>query len=88
VAGRLAQPAAGDRSTRRRPTRPRRRRLREKLVQNLINYLVWTTYLGVGIALSASNRYFDHLSGVRSLTSAVLAVVLWPVIILGANLHL
>jgi hypothetical protein len=49
--------------------------------------LLGLVYLGVGIAVAASHHYFDHVTGWRGVLSAVLAVVLWPLILLGINLH-
>jgi hypothetical protein len=45
-------------------------------------------YLIVGVVVAASHHYLRHLDGLRSIASAVLAVVLWPIVLLGANLHL
>jgi hypothetical protein len=41
---------------------------------------VWASYLGVGIAVAASNGYLDHLSRFSSIVPAVGAVVLWPLV--------
>jgi hypothetical protein len=47
--------------------------------------LVW---IGVGIAIAWRHHYFNHLSTVRQLGSALLAIVLWPLLLLGINLHI
>jgi multisubunit Na+/H+ antiporter MnhG subunit len=44
-------------------------------------------YLVVGVAIAATHHYFEHLSTVKTIVSAVLAVVLWPLLLLGINLH-
>jgi hypothetical protein len=44
-------------------------------------------YLVVGVAIAASHHYFANVHGWRGIVSAVLAVVLWPLILLGVNLH-
>jgi len=44
-------------------------------------------YLVVGIVLAASKNYFDDLNTVKQLLSAFLAIVLWPLLLLGINLH-
>ena len=54
-------------------------RLRPRLLT-----LVW---LIVGIAIAASHHYFTHLSTWRQILSAALAIVLWPLILLGIDLH-
>jgi len=33
-------------------------------------------------------HYFEHLDAVKPIVSAVLAVLLWPLVLLGVNLHL
>jgi hypothetical protein len=50
--------------------------------------LVGVVYLIVGIVVAASHHYFAHLSTIRQLVSAVLAIVLWPLILLGIDLHI
>jgi hypothetical protein len=44
-------------------------------------------YLVVGAVVAATHNYFEHIDGLKQLLSAVLAVVLWPLILLGINLH-
>ena len=50
--------------------------------------LVAVVYLLVGALIAWRHHYFVHLSTVRQLGSAVLAVVFWPLILLGINLHI
>ena len=45
-------------------------------------------YVGVGLVVAATHDYFQHLGSLRSIVSAVLAVVLWPLVLLGINLHI
>jgi predicted transporter len=45
-------------------------------------------YLVIGVAVAASYDYFERLNTVKRLLSAVLAVVLWPLLLLGINLHI
>jgi len=76
----MAASAAHQGAATRRPTRSRRRRVRAHVFRNLINYVVWSSYLCVGVAVAASNGYLDHLSQVTSIISAAGAVVLWPLV--------
>lgn len=46
--------------------------------------IVW---LVVGVVLAANHHYLKHLNAVKPIVSAVLAVVLWPLLLLGINLH-
>jgi hypothetical protein len=50
--------------------------------------LVLVVYVGVGIAVAASHDYFRNVNTVREVFAAVLAVVLWPLVLLGIDLHL
>jgi hypothetical protein len=45
--------------------------------------IVW---LIVGVAVAAINDYFDSLGTVGRVISAVLAVVLWPIVLLGFDI--
>jgi hypothetical protein len=47
--------------------------------------LIW---IGVGIAVAATHHYFNHLSTWRPILSALLAIFLWPLVLLGINLHI
>jgi hypothetical protein len=50
--------------------------------------LVVIIYIVVGLILAGSHHYFDHLGGAKPVLSAALAVVLWPLILLGVSLHI
>jgi hypothetical protein len=50
--------------------------------------LFGVVYLVVGVAIAATHHYFAHLSTLKSIASAVLAVILWPLLLLGINLHI
>jgi hypothetical protein len=45
-------------------------------------------YLGVGVIVAIAYNYFDHLSTLVRVLSAVLAVFLWPLVLLGIHLHI
>jgi len=47
--------------------------------------IVWVI---VGIIVAATNDYFERLGTVRLLLSAVLAVLVWPLVLLGIDLHI
>jgi ABC-type anion transport system duplicated permease subunit len=44
-------------------------------------------YLIVGAIVAATHNYFEHVNTLKQLLSAVLAVVLWPLVLLGIDLH-
>jgi hypothetical protein len=50
--------------------------------------LVLLVYVGVGIAVAASHDYFRNVNTAREVFAAVLGIVLWPLILLGVDLHL
>jgi hypothetical protein len=45
-------------------------------------------YLVFGVIVASQNAYYADLTTVSQVVSAVVATVLWPLILLGANLHL
>ncbi|HTX45419.1 MAG TPA: hypothetical protein VMD48_04030 [Solirubrobacteraceae bacterium] len=47
--------------------------------------IIW---LVVGAVIASSHHYFAHVSALKPIVSAVLAVVLWPLLLLGVNLHI
>jgi hypothetical protein len=50
--------------------------------------LLGVVYLIVGVVIANSHHYFDHVNTIRQFFSAVLAVALWPLILLGIDLHI
>jgi hypothetical protein len=49
--------------------------------------LLGLVYIIVGVAIAASYDYFERLETLRQIVSAVLAIVLWPLLLLGIDLH-
>jgi hypothetical protein len=45
-------------------------------------------YIVIGVAVAATHDYFKNLDTIRLILSAILAVVLWPLILLGIDLHI
>jgi hypothetical protein len=54
-------------------------------VRSGIGSIIW---LIVGVVVAASHHYFAHADALRPIVSAVLAVILWPLVLLGVNLHI
>jgi hypothetical protein len=50
--------------------------------------LTGIVYLLIGVVVASTHHYLRNLHGLRPIASAILAVVLWPIVLLGANLHL
>ena len=49
--------------------------------------LISIIYIVIGVAVAASNDYFERLNTLRQVLSALLAVALWPLVLLGIDLH-
>jgi hypothetical protein len=50
--------------------------------------LLGLIYLAVGVFVAASKDYFENLETVRRVLSAVLAILLWPLLLLGIDLRI
>jgi hypothetical protein len=53
-------------------------------VRSSIGTVIW---LIVGAIVASAHHYFNHVSALKPIISAILAVLLWPLILLGINLH-
>jgi hypothetical protein len=49
--------------------------------------LLTMIYLLVGVVVAATHNYFQNVDTIKQVVSAILAVVLWPLIFLGISLH-
>lgn len=45
-------------------------------------------YLVLGVIVAASQNYFDHLSTLGRLLSALFAVMLWPLLLFGIDIRI
>jgi hypothetical protein len=50
--------------------------------------LLLTVYLVAGGIVAATHHYWSNLHTIKAIISAVLATVLWPLILVGVNLHI
>jgi len=50
--------------------------------------LLGTIYLISGVVVAATHDYFVNVDTVKEIVSAVLAVVLWPLLLVGISLHI
>jgi hypothetical protein len=50
--------------------------------------LLGLVYLVAGAIVAATHDYFENLEGAKTVGSGVLAVLLWPLIFLGIDLHI
>jgi hypothetical protein len=56
--------------------------------QKMVSSLILIVYFVVGGIMASSHNYFEHLSSLKPIASAALAVTLWPLILLGISLHI
>jgi hypothetical protein len=49
--------------------------------------LLTIAYVVIGAIVAGTHHYFVHVGTVESIVSAVLAVLLWPLLLLGVDLH-
>jgi hypothetical protein len=54
----------------------------------MIRKILAVVYVVIGVIVANAHHYFAHLNGVKPVVSAVLAVVLWPLVIFGVSLHI
>ncbi len=52
-----------------------------------VNWIV-AVYLIVGAIVAATHMYWSNLPALKAWGSALLGTVLWPLILLGINLHI
>ena len=50
--------------------------------------LLLIAYLVIGVIVAASKDYLENLDTAKRLISALLAIVLWPLLLLGIDLHI
>jgi hypothetical protein len=52
-----------------------------------VSWLV-VIYLVAGGIVAATHHYWQNLHTLKAIVSAILATILWPLILLGVNLHI
>ena len=50
--------------------------------------LLGLIYVAIGIFVAASKDYLDNLDTINRVLSALLAILLWPLLLLGVDLHI
>ena len=48
---------------------------------------LWVVYLVAGGIVSATHHYWSNLHALKPIISAILALLLWPLLLVGINLH-
>jgi hypothetical protein len=50
--------------------------------------LLLLVYVAIGVVVAARHDYFAHFNTWQRVLSAFLAILLWPLILLGIDLHI
>jgi hypothetical protein len=53
-----------------------------------LSTIVGVIYLVIGVLVASSNDYLERLGTIRAVVSAILAIVLWPLVLLGFDLDI
>jgi hypothetical protein len=57
-------------------------------MRRLFVAVVFVIYIVIGVVVASGHHYFEHLDALKPIASALLAVLLWPLILFGINLHI
>jgi hypothetical protein len=50
--------------------------------------LLGLIYVAIGIFLAQSKDYLENVETLKRIVSALLAILLWPLLLLGVDLHI
>jgi hypothetical protein len=57
-------------------------------MSRLLGAVLFVVYIIIGVVVASGHHYFEHLDALKPIASAVLAVLLWPLVLFGVGLHL
>ena len=52
------------------------------------SHFLWLIYLAIGVIVALSENYLDFHFPWKPIISAILAIVLWPLTLIGIDLHI
>jgi hypothetical protein len=58
------------------------------MLRGIFGKVLLIVYVVVGLIVANSHHYFSNLDGIKPIVSAVLAVLLWPLVLFGISLHI
>ncbi|NNN14613.1 MAG: hypothetical protein HKL82_01985 [Acidimicrobiaceae bacterium] len=58
------------------------------MVRGPFRSIISLVYLVVGAIVANSHSYFVQLANLKAILSAALAIILWPLLYFGVNLHI
>ena len=50
--------------------------------------IVGIIYLVIGLVVASNDRYLRDVDTIREIVSAILAIVLWPLVLLGVDVRI
>lgn len=50
--------------------------------------LLTIAYIVIGAFVAAANHYFSHLGTIERIASAVIAILLWPLVLIGIDIRI
>jgi hypothetical protein len=57
-------------------------------MRRTLSAVLFFIYIIIGLVGAAGHHYFEHLDALKPIASAVIAVLLWPLVLIGIDLHL
>jgi hypothetical protein len=53
-----------------------------------VRRILFALYVLIGLVVASDHHYLSHVSTLKGVLQAILAVVLWPLVLLGVSMHL
>jgi ABC-type xylose transport system permease subunit len=50
--------------------------------------LLFVVYVAIGAVIAYTHHYWENIHTIKAFVSALLATLLWPLLLLGVNLHI
>ncbi len=57
-------------------------------MRKIISGLLFVVYIVIGVVVAESNNYLTGIDSIESVLSAVLAILLWPLVLLNVDLKI
>jgi hypothetical protein len=57
-------------------------------MRRTLSAVLFFIYIIIGVVVAGGHHYFKHLDALKPIASAVIGVLLWPLVLIGINLHL
>jgi len=57
------------------------------VLRGRLSGLLTIAYVVVGVIVASSHHYFSHIDHIKQVAEAALAVILWPLVLLGVSMR-